>query len=146
VFSHLAEDSQHAWLAEFHRLLRPGGLLIATTWHRGFITWCQSLRENPLLQCEPGWRRTLADVFGDTEKQIARYDAGQFVFAPYERQSHPWAYVGDRPRYGEACVSHKYVLKHWMDRFEFVAFLDDREQCPQNVIVVKKPNVPRVSI
>jgi SAM-dependent methyltransferase len=28
VLSHLGEPAQHAWVAEFHRLLRPGGLLI----------------------------------------------------------------------------------------------------------------------
>ena len=139
VFSHLSEDSQRAWLAEFHRLLRPGGLLIATTWHRGFITWCQSLREDPSIPCEPGWRRALADVFGETEKQLARYDAGQFVFAPYDRQAYPWAYSGEVPRYGEACVSHSYVLKHWTHEFEFVKFLEDRAKCPQNVIAVRKP-------
>ena len=28
VFSHLSEPIQHAWAAEFHRILRPGGLLV----------------------------------------------------------------------------------------------------------------------
>jgi hypothetical protein len=93
------------------------------------------------LTCEPGWRRTLADVFPDTQHELARYDAGQFVFAPYQRQSHPWAYVGEIPVYGEACVSQTYVLKHWTSDFEFVSFLEDRSKCPQNVIVMRKPKL-----
>ncbi|MCI0407046.1 MAG: class I SAM-dependent methyltransferase, partial [Acidobacteria bacterium] len=32
VFSHLSEPAQQRWLTEFHRILRPGGLLVATTW------------------------------------------------------------------------------------------------------------------
>jgi SAM-dependent methyltransferase len=31
VFTHLSEDAQGLWLTELHRLLRPGGLLIACT-------------------------------------------------------------------------------------------------------------------
>ena len=37
VFTHFDEDAQFAWLAELHRLLRPGGLFIATT-HGAFLT------------------------------------------------------------------------------------------------------------
>jgi SAM-dependent methyltransferase len=36
VFTHLDEDYQFAWLAELKRVLRPGGILIATT-HGAFI-------------------------------------------------------------------------------------------------------------
>jgi SAM-dependent methyltransferase len=41
VFTHLSEAMHHAWIAELQRLLRPGGLLIATTHgdrHRYLLT------------------------------------------------------------------------------------------------------------
>jgi SAM-dependent methyltransferase len=31
VFTHFGEERQHAWIAELHRLLRDGGLLVVTT-------------------------------------------------------------------------------------------------------------------
>jgi SAM-dependent methyltransferase len=37
VFTHFDEQQQNAWLKELHRLLRPGGLLIATT-HGAHLT------------------------------------------------------------------------------------------------------------
>ena len=37
VFTHFDEAQQHAWLRELHRLLRPGGLFIATT-HGAHLT------------------------------------------------------------------------------------------------------------
>jgi 2-polyprenyl-3-methyl-5-hydroxy-6-metoxy-1,4-benzoquinol methylase len=37
VFSHLSEDAHDRWLTEFRRVMKPGGILIATTWPRSFI-------------------------------------------------------------------------------------------------------------
>ena len=44
VFSHLSEAAHLAWLGEFRRILRPGGLLVATTRPRDFILTCAQLR------------------------------------------------------------------------------------------------------
>jgi SAM-dependent methyltransferase len=40
VFTHLDERRQDAWLAELHRVLRPGGLLIAST-HGPSLIWAR---------------------------------------------------------------------------------------------------------
>ena len=54
VFSHLAEDIHRQWLEEFQRILKPGGLLIATTFYRDWILkgddhiqrkWPEEMRE-----------------------------------------------------------------------------------------------------
>ena len=37
VFSHLSEEAHWAWLEEFRRILRPGGLLLLTTLGRSYL-------------------------------------------------------------------------------------------------------------
>src|SRR5438309_300916 len=51
VFSHFPEEMHLALLREFHRLLRPGGLLIAPTRQRNFILWQRGERERHHRNC-----------------------------------------------------------------------------------------------
>ena len=44
VFSHLSEEAEDLWLTEFNRIMRPGGVLIATTWPRDYIERCERAR------------------------------------------------------------------------------------------------------
>ncbi|MDP9025840.1 MAG: class I SAM-dependent methyltransferase, partial [Candidatus Eremiobacteraeota bacterium] len=44
VFSHLSEDLHMAWIREISRILRPNGILVATTHSRRFIDYCAELR------------------------------------------------------------------------------------------------------
>ena len=60
VFTHLDELRQDAWLAELHRVLRPGGLLIGST-HAPRLIW------------------TRPDVGDDAREQLIRRG---FLFAP----------------------------------------------------------------
>lgn len=138
VFSHLAEDAHRRWLEEFKRILRPGGLLIATTWDRDFIQRCSDLRKDPSLDCEPEWRIALSRVFLDTPRVLADYDAGKFCFGEYDKERHEFAFLDGAPVYGEACISKAYVLSRWTKYFAFVDFIDDRKRCSQNVIVVRR--------
>ena len=45
VFTHMEEDLQREWLAELHRLLRPGGLLIVSTLGPGRLNLVPGLTE-----------------------------------------------------------------------------------------------------
>lgn len=80
VFTHLDEAMQNAWLAELRRLLRPGGLLLATT-HAPEIA-----RTSP----------------GVSAAELARLDATGFLFrpsvGPFNEQSafHSAAYLEAR--------------------------------------------------
>jgi SAM-dependent methyltransferase len=130
VFSHLSEAAHLAWLGEFERILRPGGLLVATTRPRDFILTCAQLRE-------AGEQRTWAQgtvlAFQDTAKTLARYDRGEYLFEPMGGGD-----VLDASFFGETCIPHQYVVENWTQLFEFVGFLDDRRLCQQNVIVARK--------
>src|ERR1044071_2347545 len=138
VFSHLAEEIHLLWLQEFRRILRRGGLLIVTTWHREFLEWCAALRADRNLECEPNWRKQLVYAFRETEKSLADYDAGQFCFNAYDRHSDAWAWLNGKALYGEASIPRAYVLNVWTEYFDCLEFTDDRSLCPQNVIVMRK--------
>ncbi len=128
VFSHLAESAHLRWLEEFHRLLRPGGLLLVTTRPRDFIEMLGDLRRRPE---PPSW---LPPAFRDTGAWLARYDAGEFCYEPTGGGG-----VLDASFFGEAAVPRAYVERRWTRWFELLDFIDDRGRCEQAVIVVRKP-------
>jgi SAM-dependent methyltransferase len=131
VFSHLPEDMHWALLNEFHRLLTPGGMLIATTRARSFIQECKTLREN--LESNRPWQQWEAQRFADDKASFSAYDHGQFC---YDSHNQP-----QRPFWGEACIPKTYVENKWTEMFDLCDYIDDPKTCPQNVIVVRKrPN------
>lgn len=127
VFSHLAEDVHQQWLAEFHRILKPGGLLIATTRPRGFIETCDAN-----LEKLPDWW-VRHRVYADIPDMLARYDRGEYCYV---------ATGGggplDKSFFGETCIPRPYVERVWGARFAVLDFVEDRSCCPQNVIVARK--------
>lgn len=128
VFSHLSEDAHAGWLAEFHRLLKPGGLLVATTRPREFIATIDAH-----LKTLPAWWPRPKEVFPDAPGTLARYDAGEYCYSGVGGHG-----VLNKSFFGETCIPRGYVLKHWTKRFQFLEFIEDRQVCPQNVIAVRK--------
>jgi 2-polyprenyl-3-methyl-5-hydroxy-6-metoxy-1,4-benzoquinol methylase len=128
VFSHLAEDVHLQWVEEFARLLRPGGLVFATTQKRSFIEYCNRLTGDQIVTA---WHRSLARAFRPLEVALARYDGGEFVFTPTG---------GGGPRdasfYGEAAVSERYVDRHWPPALAKRSF--DPDTLPQALIIAQK--------
>jgi SAM-dependent methyltransferase len=132
VFSHLPEEMHWALLYEFHRLLSPGGLLIATTWPREYILHCKSLRESPDIQNKPHWQSLPATVFKDTKASLSAYDSGGFCYEEFGVDG-LWSF------WGEACISREYVERRWTETFHVLEYIDDRKVCAQNMIVARKP-------
>lgn len=130
VFSHLSEDVHLKWIEEFHRILVPGGLLIASTWGRDMITNCQALRG---VQNLPPWQTHLPGLFRDTEHILAAYDSGQFCFDTSREM------YGENSKWvGEACIPKQYVSTRWAPLFECLDYILNYEVLRQNIIVVRK--------
>ncbi len=131
VLSHLSESLHVQWVREFKRLLRPNGILVATTHSRRFIEFCAELRGNQ--EFSSPWHAALARSFLDTRATLAAYDAGEFVYAPTSG--------GDglpAERYGEAVVSPQYVRATWPPYLEPVEFVDDTGVLPQALLVGRR--------
>lgn len=130
VFSHLSEEAHLRLLAEFKRLLRPGGLVIATTRPREFILRCAELRRLGEL---PPHLQGGALSFLDTAATLDAYDRGEFCFSPTGGGD-----LLESSFYGEACIPRAYAEARWSEYLKVVDFIDDRALLPQAVIVAKR--------
>jgi 2-polyprenyl-3-methyl-5-hydroxy-6-metoxy-1,4-benzoquinol methylase len=127
VFSHLSEQMHMAWVREFSRLLKPRGLLFATTRQRSFIEFCNSLSEEKMTTLH---RRNLAKSFRPLEKALADYDAGRFLHYPTGGRG-----VRDSSFYGESAIPEQYIDREWRPFLRKIVFLP--HALPQAVIVAE---------
>ena len=134
VFSHLPERLATAWIAEFARVLRPGGIVVATTQSRSFIDLCEQMRTDPSASTPDFlWHQLLANSFTDTAAAHRDFDAGRFL--------HAASGGGDalpESLYGESLFSGTYVAERWAHLLSLVRFEDKPNQLPQAVFVLQK--------
>lgn len=131
VFSHLAEHAALAWVEEFARVLKPGGLFAFTSRHDSFLDYCMSLKGQPNLE---GYQRALGEMFPDFEKARRDYRAGQFVFSGDDGVSGG----GPRVHYGEAFVPQAYVEREYGRWFDVVAAQWKPERYDQMFFVLRR--------
>lgn len=134
VFSHLSEHAHKLWLEEFKRILKPGGILVATTRDRDFIITCAKIREMNDSNI-PFFAKGLTGAFVNTDKCIREYNDGKFVYDPVGGGG-----IRDGSFYGEACIPPKYVQKEWNKYFKNVNFINYKKHqyFNQNAIIAQK--------
>lgn len=93
VFSHLPQDLADAWVADFARVLKPGGIACLTTRPRAHL-------RTPT--------EAYATAIGDPAKAEDRYDKGEFLFFPMDGGG---AY--DEATFGEAVIPAAYAERAW---------------------------------
>jgi len=133
VFSHLSEQAFNAWLAEFHRILQPGGAVAFTTRHRTFLDYCRSLNR-PLTT----YQQSLGSMFNDFDEARRRYDAGEFVFSAAKGITGGGSMDGSF--YGEAFVPMQYARRAALQNgFGEVVPIDPHGRVDQQTFVAFKP-------
>jgi SAM-dependent methyltransferase len=125
VFSHFSETMHVRWLEEIRRILQPGGLLLATTRPRDFIE--QSALDRVRRPLSP-YPAAIAGMFADTRRGLSAYDGGEYCYEA----------LPGMVDWGETCIPHAYVLRHWTKHFTILDYIDDPRRCPQNVIVARR--------
>ncbi|MBR0564548.1 methyltransferase domain-containing protein [Azoarcus sp. L1K30] len=132
VFSHLSAAASDAWIAEFTRILRPGGMIAITTQGRSLLGVCEQMRAEK--EFSHPWHRHLANSFVDRTACEAAYDSGEFLHS-----ATGYGVAGSEAFYGESLIPRGYVERHWTHALELTAFIDDRNYLPQALIVLRKP-------
>lgn len=132
VFSHLSEEAHMAWLLEFRRILKPGGVVIATTRPRHFIIECDAMRKDKNIK---EFQHGAVASFQDVKRSLSDYDNGRFCHSPTGGGG-----VLSTSFYGETAIPKKYVIDHWSKYFSLVDFVydDEHKSFDQNVIIAKK--------
>lgn len=129
VFSHLAEHAFKAWLGEFRRLLKPGGLIAFT-----------SLKEAHLEL----WRDQL---HGDRPYYVSHLKRANFDYAEWRRRQAEGEFLyvptggGDMRHdsfYGEAIVTRQYLAAVRPELNLVVRIFDDDGDLPQSFVVLQK--------
>ena len=115
VFSHLSEPCFRSIIAEFERILKPGGVLAFTTLRSKHLGVWADRAERPY------WREYLESAGFDAEQWSSKLAGGEFLFVPTGG--------GDPSRpvefYGEAIISEAFLRTFLADKqFRMVRFAD----------------------
>ncbi len=128
VFSHLSGVAATAWLADLARILRPGGILVATTHGENVLNTIQtSAPHQEMFRMTPEEARLVSE----------RLRSEGMVYLPYDADVLDMANAGDD--YGNAFVSREFVGSDWPGTdFELCAFLPAGLRGWQDMVVLRR--------
>jgi len=129
VFTHLDEPAIGRWLGEFHRILAPGGLLIATTHGPNVL---EMIRDSEAHQ------RTCRMDAAEAGVLLARFAEHPFEFRPYgaARLFEPAEAGSD---YGNTFIHPDYIHRKWNDaRFQVLQLIPAGLRGWQDIVVMRR--------
>jgi SAM-dependent methyltransferase len=129
IFTHYEEELHKKWLAELHRLLKPGGILILTV--HG---------ETILGRCEKEEDIRIAMSFGDRNYQEIKnkfYSHGYVFYKCYDSQ-HLEKGGLDAAIFGISFISREYIQEHWTRQFELLEYDAGAVSNWQDYVVLQK--------
>jgi len=132
VFSHLSEEACLKWMAEFHRILAPGGMIALTTRGRPFFDFCESLKG----KADSGYLGALSIAFDDFDDAKARYDRGEFVHVSKDGLSGGGAMSSDF--YGETFIPESYARDAYSKLFYLEKFIFDPNRQTHPIMFFRK--------
>ncbi|HJQ85266.1 MAG TPA: class I SAM-dependent methyltransferase [Candidatus Binatia bacterium] len=134
VFSHLSPSAQTTWLAELHRVLRPGALLVVTTLSRRFVAHCRDAVANAgRSSFDAALARGVQAAYPDWETRLTNWDPAEMLYLPTGGGLQGL----DAEHYGWAMVPVDYARRRWAELFEVVDHVDDQSRLEQAVLVLR---------
>ncbi len=134
LFSHLNESTAKQILQEFHRMLKPGGLVVVTSRGKAFMKHCENTRKIAEDQ-KNDYQKLLSHCFPDLTLDQMRYDQGRFLFYQCSGGG-----IAKKEVYGEAAVPYQWFEDHFEGLFSVcgVEKEDPKTDMGQVLIVLKK--------
>jgi ubiquinone/menaquinone biosynthesis C-methylase UbiE len=135
VFSHLRADAAEMWIKEFKRILKPNGIVVATTEGLRFLNLIERIQNNPEMAAEHSWYEVLQKGFNEPIAEYRkRHSAGEFIYAATGGGDSL-----DDSFYGDAIVPEKYINDVWGEHLALKSFSDsEKEWFPQASFVLQK--------
>lgn len=129
VFTHLSEEAANRWLDEFHRILKPGGLIALTLRQKSYLNYCRALaqKENP-----GSYEQVQIKAFGNYTQRNEQYEKGEYIYYP----SGGGKQLADT-FYGDTIVPEEYVKKYWTKKFIIREMFDDPARVAQAFLLLQ---------
>ncbi len=133
VFSHLRDDAAEAWIKEFSRILKPNGIVVATTEGKAFLDKCEYYQKHPEKAADSIWHQMISEGFSPIEKFREKFDNGEFSYVAFGGGG-----VLDGSFYGDCVIPPQYVENVFGKYLIFKDYDEALSYLPQAVFVLQK--------